>query len=97
MEYKRKGLKLKAIEKAACKVLKLDPLLFHVDSQRGDIVMAKHYFSYIARELTTFKLREIGTYIGRNHSSVSHSVKTILNLEYDKRVLANLAAIRKLI
>jgi len=80
-------MELKNIEKIVCQVLKLDPILFHSECRRKDIVKAKHIYSYIANNLNIYKLRIIGDHIKRSHSSVIHSCTTISNeLTYDKKL-----------
>ena len=77
----------KYIEKLVCKVLKLDPLLFHVESKRSDIVRAKQVYSYILKEYGFYSLTDIGKSINRRHNIVIHSHKVISNeIEYNKQL-----------
>jgi chromosomal replication initiation ATPase DnaA len=50
-----------------------------VNSRKGDTMKARHIFCALLKQKTKFSYAEIGTYIDRDHSTVSNSCKVVQN------------------
>ena len=49
-------------------------------SRKGNIIVARQMFCYVARQKNKFKFRQIGKIIGKDHSTVINSVKTVKDM-----------------
>jgi chromosomal replication initiation ATPase DnaA len=51
-----------------------------------NLVLARHIYFYIARNIMGLKLVEIGQYIGRDHTTVMHGLNRIGDMVFTKDV-----------
>ena len=54
-----------------------------------NLVLARHIYFHIARNIMGLKLVEIGQYIGRDHTTVMHGLNRIGDMVYTKDITTN--------
>lgn len=54
-----------------------------------NLVLARHVYFHIARNVMGLKLTEIGTYIGRDHTTVMHGLSRIGDMIFTKDITTN--------
>lgn len=64
------------------------------DAIRGNLryrnlVLARHIYFHIARNVMGLKLTEIGKFIGRDHTTVMHGLSRIGDMVYTKDITTN--------
>lgn len=69
-------------------------------SRKRQFVKARFISMYLIRNGTTLKLKTIGDIVGRDHTTVMHSLQTIqntLNLHYDTDIRDELNEIKRIL
>ena len=69
-------------------------------SRKREFVKARFISMYLIRNNTSLKLKTIGDIVGRDHTTVLHSLQTIqntLNLHYDTDLRDELNEIKRII
>lgn len=69
-------------------------------SRKRQFVKARFISMYLIRNSTTLKLKTIGDIVGRDHTTVLHSLQTIqntLSLHYDTDLKDELQEIKRLV
>lgn len=80
-----------------CEYLELDKSKLTSKSRLGKYVEGRHYFCYLAREITDETLKKIGRIIGRDHATVLHSSRKVEDLLcYDKKTKADIKQITEI-
>ena len=76
-----KEITLEQIQKIVAEHFDLDENIMHAKTRKRKVVIARQLSMYLAKNLTTYSLVKIGsTFVGRDHSTVIYSIKTIKDL-----------------
>ena len=79
-----------------CEYFELDKTKFLGRSRIQKYSVGRMYYGYLSRQLTEENLAQIGRFIGRNHATVVHYVKTIENwITFDVNVVQELETLKQ--
>ncbi len=95
----QKEISINQITDIVCKYFNIDEQSFNSSKRTREVAQARQIAMYLAKQHTKLPLAAIGSAIGgRNHATVLHSCKNVLNLiETDKVVKSQIEEISKLI
>ena len=95
----QKEISIKQITDIVCKYFNIDEQSFNSSKRTREVAQARQIAMYLAKQHTKLPLAAIGSAIGgRNHATVLHSCKNVLNLiETDKVVKSQIEEISKMI
>ena len=95
----QKEISIKQITDIVCKYFNIDEQSFNSSKRTREVAQARQIAMYLAKQHTKLPLAAIGSAIGgRNHATVLHSCKNVLNLiETDKVVKSQIDEISKMI
>ena len=95
----QKEISINHITKVVCKYFNIDEQSFNSSKRTREVAQARQIAMYLAKQHTKLPLAAIGSAIGgRNHATVLHSCKNVLNLiETDKVIKSQIDEISKLI
>jgi chromosomal replication initiator protein len=89
---------MKELMTAVCEYYEVDPLDVCSQSRKGHLVIARHIFYYLTKQVTKKKLLQMGNYTGgRDHTTVIHGLATISDfIEIgDMKIITDLHNIQK--
>lgn len=76
-----KEITLEQIERLVADHFGINEDILHAKTRKRNVVIARQLSMYLAKNLTTYSLKKIGsTFGGRDHSTVIYSIKTIKDL-----------------
>lgn len=95
----KKVITIDQIISTISKYFNIDTALIHSKSRKKEIVQARHFAMYLAKEYTDYSTPKIGKFIGnRNHSTVLHACKTVKHqCEVDKNYRSDMESIQNLL
>ena len=95
----QKEISINQITDIVCKYFNIDEQSFNSSKRTREVAQARQIAMYLAKQHTKLPLAAIGSAIGgRNHATVLHSCKNVLNLiETDKVVKSQIEEISKMI
>jgi chromosomal replication initiator protein len=89
---------MKGLLAAICEYYEVDPIDVCSQSRKRHLVIARHIFFYLAKQITNKKLIQLGNFTGgRDHTTVIHGLATIAGLIKigDTQIITDLHNIQK--
>ena len=95
----QKEISINRITEIVCKYFDIDEQSFNSTKRTREVAQARQIAMYLAKQHTKLPLAAIGSAIGgRNHATVLHSCKNVMNLiETDKVIKSQIEEIEKMI
>ena len=95
----QKEISVNRITEIVCQYYEIDEKDFNSTKRTREVAQARQIAMYLAKQHTKLPLAAIGSAIGgRNHATVLHSCKNVVNLtETDKVLKSQLEELEKLI
>lgn len=93
----KKTITIEQIISTVSKFFNIDPSLIHSKSRKKEVVQARHFAMFLAKEYTDYSTPKIGKFIGdRNHSTVLHACKTVKHqCEVDKNYRSEMDSVKE--
>lgn len=96
IRYKRTSLSINEIEECTCNYFNIKPEDLHVRKRDRPLVQCRQIIYYLARELTSLGVIEIGRYFNQDHTTVVHSTSTIEGYyKYDEKLRRDIDKIKE--
>ncbi len=89
----RTEISLTCIQKVVCHWYNITDISFFSSLSIRDIVIPRQVYCYFSKKMTDKTLAEIGDFIGKDHSTVLYSIKSINKLIENKQNLDDIALI----
>lgn len=89
------GISREQVQRAVCRYYHIARRELRSERRTGDLVLARHVFFHLCRNLTSSSFPDIGRFIGRDHSTVIYGAQRIeLLIATNVAVAADIQAIR---